>query len=43
MKELTGQFLLERLYCPTCGVLFNTELVEEEKNAQKERAKQAEP
>jgi hypothetical protein len=42
MKELIGQFLLERLYCPGCGALFNTELVEEQENAQKERSKSAE-
>jgi ribosomal protein S27E len=32
LKDLTGQFLLEQLYCPGCGALFNTDLVEEPKN-----------
>jgi hypothetical protein len=32
LKDLMGQFLLEQLYCPGCGALFNTELVEEQKN-----------
>jgi uncharacterized C2H2 Zn-finger protein len=41
MKELVGHFVLEQLYCPGCGALFNTELVEEQKNAQEGRAKQA--
>lgn len=40
MKELTGHFVLEQLYCPGCGALFNTDLVEEEKNAEKQRAEQ---
>jgi hypothetical protein len=41
MKELVGHFLLEQLYCPGCDALFNTELVEEPKDGQEERAKQA--
>lgn len=41
MKELVGHFVLEQLYCPGCGALFNTELVEEQKNGQEERAKPA--
>jgi hypothetical protein len=35
LKELVGHFVLEQLYCPGCGALFNTQLVEEEKNASK--------
>ena len=31
MKDLVGQFLLEQIYCPSCGALMNTELVEEPK------------
>jgi hypothetical protein len=41
MKELAGHFMLEQLYCPGCGALFNTDLVEEEKNAEQDRAEQA--
>lgn len=41
MKDLTGHFVLAQLYCPGCGALFNTELVEKQKNAQEDRAKQA--
>jgi hypothetical protein len=41
MEELVGHFALEQLYCPGCGALFNTELVEEQKHAQGERAKSA--
>jgi hypothetical protein len=40
LKELAGHFVLERLYCPGCGALFNTDLVEEEKNAEQDRAEQ---
>ena len=28
MKELEGQYLLEQLYCPSCGALFDTSVVE---------------
>jgi Zn finger protein HypA/HybF involved in hydrogenase expression len=28
MDELVGQYLLEQLYCPTCGALFDTRVVE---------------
>jgi len=35
MKELVGHFLLEQLYCPSCGVLLNTDLVEEKKPDEK--------
>ena len=38
MKELVGHFLLEQLYCPGCAALLNTELVEEQKNAEQRRA-----
>jgi hypothetical protein len=40
MKELLGHFLLEQLYCPSCAVLLNTNLVEE-KNDEKVRIKQS--
>ena len=39
MKELVGQFLLEQLYCPGCGALLNTEIVEEKKNGKEGQAK----
>ena len=34
MKNLANRFLLEQLYCPSCGALLNTDLVlaEEEKS-----------
>ena len=38
MKELAGYFVLEQLYCLGCGALFNTDLVEEEKNGEQNRA-----
>jgi hypothetical protein len=41
LKELAGRFVLEQLYCPGCGALFNTDLVEEEKNAGQQRSEQA--
>jgi hypothetical protein len=41
LKELTGQFLLEQLCCPGCGALFNTDLVEEQKNGPEQRSKPA--
>ena len=41
MKELTGHLVLEQLYCPGCGALFNTDLVEEEKNGEQNRTKPA--
>ncbi len=28
MNVLSGQFLLEQLFCPSCGALLNTDLVE---------------
>jgi hypothetical protein len=28
MKDLVGLFLIEQLYCPSCGVLLETSLVE---------------
>ncbi len=28
MEVLAGQFLLEQLFCPSCGALLNTDLVE---------------
>jgi len=30
MADLTGQYLLRQIYCPSCGVLLDTDLVEEE-------------
>jgi hypothetical protein len=27
MEDLLGQFLLEQLYCPACGVLLKTDMV----------------
>jgi uncharacterized C2H2 Zn-finger protein len=34
MDTLAGQYLLRQIYCPFCGVLLDTDLVEEtEKNA----------
>ena len=29
MGDLAGQYLLEKLYCPSCGALLESELVEE--------------
>ena len=31
MKILEGRYLLEKLYCPSCGVLINAQMVEETK------------
>ena len=31
MKDLVGSFLLEQMYCPSCGALMNSELVEDQK------------
>jgi hypothetical protein len=28
MEPLEGQFVLEQVYCPSCAVVFNTEVVE---------------
>jgi hypothetical protein len=28
MEELVGQYLLEQLYCPSCGALFDTRVLE---------------
>jgi len=39
MKDLVGHFLLEQLYCPGCGALLNTEIVEEKKNGEEGQAK----
>jgi hypothetical protein len=41
MQELVGHFALEQLYCPGCGALINTELLEEPKHAQEERTQPA--
>jgi hypothetical protein len=29
MDTLAGQYLLRQLYCPSCGILLETDLVEE--------------
>jgi hypothetical protein len=29
MKILEGRYVFEKLYCPSCGVLLNAEMVEE--------------
>ncbi len=29
MVDLLGHYLLEKIYCPSCGVLLNAEMVEE--------------
>jgi hypothetical protein len=31
MDLLEGRYLFEKLYCPACGVLLNSEMVEEKK------------
>jgi hypothetical protein len=41
MQELVGHFALEQLDCPGCRALLNTELVEEQKDAQAERTESA--
>ncbi len=28
-NELVGHYVLEKLYCPSCGVLLNSDMVEE--------------
>jgi len=33
MKILEGRYLLEKIYCPSCGVLFNAEMIEEKHEA----------
>ena len=30
MEDLAGQYLLRQIYCPSCGVLLDTEMVEAE-------------
>jgi len=29
MGVLVGRYLLEKLYCPSCGVLFSSDMIEE--------------
>jgi hypothetical protein len=29
MNVLQGRYVFEKLYCPSCGVLFNADMVEE--------------
>lgn len=38
MNDLLGQFLLEQICCPNCGILLDTALVEEKKDGGKGRA-----
>lgn len=33
INDLVGHYLLEKLYCPSCGVLLDSEMVEEAPNA----------
>jgi acetone carboxylase gamma subunit len=33
MKVLEGRYVFEKLYCPSCGVLFNADMVEERHEA----------
>jgi hypothetical protein len=33
MDTLAGQYLLRQTYCPSCGVLLDTDLVEESKHS----------
>ncbi len=35
MSDLVDQFLLEQLYCPSCGALLSIDLVEKTKDAGK--------
>lgn len=35
MKDLITRFLLEQLYCPSCGALLNTDLLAEEKSGRR--------
>ena len=32
MTDLTGQYLLRQIYCPSCGALLDTDLVEDKEN-----------
>ncbi|MFQ5852451.1 MAG: hypothetical protein ACE5JU_17950 [Candidatus Binatia bacterium] len=29
MRDLLGHYLLEKLYCPSCGALLNSDMVEQ--------------
>ena len=33
MKVLESRYVFEKLYCPSCGVLFNADMVEEKHEA----------
>ena len=33
MKILEGRYLFEKIYCPSCGVLFDAQMVEEKHEA----------
>ena len=35
MSQLVGHYLLEKLYCPSCGALLESELVETNSAAEK--------
>lgn len=30
MADLSGQYLLRQIYCPSCGVLLDTDFIEED-------------
>ena len=38
MTELVGQFFLQQLYCPSCGALMDTDLVESNQSDEKGKA-----
>jgi acetone carboxylase gamma subunit len=33
MKIMEGRYVFEKLYCPSCGILFNADMVEERHEA----------
>jgi acetone carboxylase gamma subunit len=33
MKVLDGRYLFKKIYCPSCGVLFNAEMVKQKHEA----------
>lgn len=39
MAEMAGHFLLQQLYCPSCGALLATDIVEKKKAGRAKRAK----
>lgn len=40
MSELSGKYFLQQSYCPSCGVLVDTDLIEEQKEPAPEEEKQ---